>query len=224
VTIGSHGGREIDLLIDYPKPKRNLEERSQKKNPKDVKIARQFGKEFFDGPKSQGYGGYRDWTRWVPVAKRIIGYYDLTPGMEILDVGCAKGFALYGFLQVLPNLKVAGIDVSDYAIENAPESVKPFLRVADAKALPFPDNSFDFVISINTVHNLDLEECKEAIREIERVKRKYAFITVDAFHNEEEERRMRMWNLTALTILSVDDWKNLFREVGYTGDYYWFIP
>ena len=215
---------EIDLLIDYPKPKRNLEERASQKNPEDVKIARQFGKEFFDGLRSQGYGGYKDWTRWVPVAKRIINHYGLTSESSILDVGCAKGFTLYAFLQELPGLKIGGVDVSQYAIENAPELVKPYLKVADAKELPYPDKSFDFVISINTVHNLNLEECKQAIRELERVKKHYAFLTVDAYRDEEEKKRMMMWNLTAQTILSVDEWKKLFAEVGYTGDYYWFIP
>lgn len=215
---------EIDLLIDYPRAKRNLEERVREKSEKDIKIARQFGKEFFDGPRSQGYGGYRDDGRWIPVTKRIIEHYGLKPGMSILDVGCAKGFALSDFLKVMPELKVAGIDVSEYAIENSPESVKPFLKVANAKELPYPDNSFDLVISVNTVHNLELEGCKKAISEIERVKNKFAFITLDAYRNEEEKERMLMWNLTGQTILSVDDWKKLFAEVGYTGDYYWFIP
>lgn len=215
---------EIDLLVDYPKPKRNLEERAGGKNEEDVRIARQFGRGFFDGPRSQGYGGYKDWTRWVPVVKRIINHYNLGPEASILDVGCAKGFTLFGFLQVLPTLKIAGVDVSEYAIENAPESVKPYLKIANAKELPYPDKSFDFVISINTVHNLDLEDCKKAIKEIERVKKSFAFITVDAYRDEKEKERMIMWNLTAQTILSVDDWKKLFTEVGYTGDYYWFIP
>ena len=40
----------------------------------------------------------------------------------------------------------------------------------------------------------------------------------------EEKERMEAWNLTALTYLHVDEWINLFNEVGYTGDYYWFIP
>ena len=215
---------EIDLLIDYPRPKRNLEERASEKSEEDIRIARQFGKEFFDGPRSQGYGGYRDDGRWIPVARRIINYYGLKPGMSILDVGCAKGFALSDFLKVMPGLKVAGIDVSEYAIENSPESVRQFLKVANAKGLPFPDKSFDLVISVNTVHNLALEDCKKAISEIERVKKNFAFITLDAYRDEEEKKRMLMWNLTGLTILSVDDWKKLFEEVGYTGDYYWFIP
>jgi hypothetical protein len=46
---------------------------------------------------------------------------------------------------------------------------------------------------------------------------------MDAWHNDAEHERMLKWNLTALTYMSVDDWKKLFKEVGYSGDYYWFI-
>jgi len=215
---------EINLLIDYPQAKRNLEERAQQKSEEDIRIARQFGQEFFDGPRSQGYGGYRDSSRWAPVARRIINHYGLTPGMSLLDVGCAKGFTLDEFQKALPGLKVAGLDISQYAIENSPSHIRPFLKVGNAKDLPYPDQSFDFVLSVNTIHNLDRDDCKKSLSEIERVKRKFAFITVDAFRTEEERRRMEIWNLTALTILSVDDWLKLFKEVGYTGDYYWFIP
>ena len=35
---------------------------------------------------------------------------------------------------------------------------------------------------------------------------------------------MEAWNLTAKTVMHVDEWKSFFAEVGYTGDYYWFIP
>jgi len=96
--------------------------------------------------------------------------------------------------------------------------------VANAKDLPFPDKSFDLVISINTVHNLEIEECKQAITEIERVKKKNAFLVLDSFRNQREEDRMRKWNITGKTILSVTEWLKVFAEVGYTGDYYWFIP
>ena len=56
--------------------------------------------------------------------------------------------------------------------------------LADVKAdicnLPFKDNEFDYVISINTIHNLPIDNCKTAIKEISRVAKKDAFITVDA--------------------------------------------
>ena len=35
---------------------------------------------------------------------------------------------------------------------------------------------------------------------------------------------MHAWNLTAKTMLHVDEWKDLFNKAGYNGDYYWFIP
>jgi len=215
---------EINLLIDYPKAKRNVEQRAAQKNAEDIRIARQFDREYFDGPRSQGYGGYRDSSRWTPVARTIINHYGLTPGMSLLDVGCAKGFALDEFQKALPGLKVAGLDISQYAIENSPAHIQPFLTIGNAKELPYPDKSFDLVLSVNTIHNLNQDDCKKALSEIERVKRKFAFITVDAYQTEEERRLLEMWNLTALTILSVADWKKLFAEAGYSGDYYWFVP
>jgi hypothetical protein len=80
------------------------------------------------------------------------------------------------------------------------------------------------VISINTIHNLEINDCIQALKEIERVSKGKSFITVDAFRTDEEKSRMFDWNLTAKTILSVVEWEALFVEVGYTGDYYWFTP
>ena len=89
-------------------------------------------------------------------------YYGLTKESKILDVGCGKGFMLYDFVQLIPGIQVTGIDISTYAIENAKEEVKDFVRVANAKDLPFEDDSFDLVISITTLHNLEAEECVKA--------------------------------------------------------------
>lgn len=218
-------GREIDLLVDYPKAKRNLEERAAGKTEEQRAIARQFGKEFFDGDRSTGYGGFSYMSRfWQPVIPTFVAHWGLTSDSSLLDVGCAKGFMLYDVREAVPGITVAGIDVSEYAIENGKPEVRDFLSVADAKSLPFDDDSFDVVISINTVHNLERDECAQALQEIERVARQGAFITVDAYRNDEEYERMMAWNLTAKTIMSVDDWVAFFNEVGYTGDYYWFIP
>jgi len=216
---------EINLLVNYPQSKRDLTDRQEKKSPEDQAIARKFDREFFDGDRRFGYGGYSYMARfWEPVVPDFQKHYQLKAGSSILDVGCAKGFMLYDFMRLIPGITVKGIDVSPYAIENAKEEAKPFLSVANAEKLPFPDKSFDLVISINTIHNLPLEECKQALREIQRVSRKHAFITVDAYRTPEEKKRMDMWNLTALTYMSVKEWEKLFAEVGYTGDYYWFIP
>jgi SAM-dependent methyltransferase len=217
-------GEEINLLDLYPRSKRPIEERAKLVTEEHRKIARQFGKEYFDGDRMYGYGGYSYHPRfWQATVRRFRDYYNLSENASILDVGCAKGFMLHDFKELMPNLKTAGIDISGYAIEHAIETVKPLLRVGNAKELPFENNTFDLVISINTIHNLSVKECKQALREIQRVSRSHAFVTMDAWRNEEEHQRMLMWNLTALTYMHVDDWKQLFKEVGYTSDYYWFI-
>ncbi len=215
---------EINLLDHYPRSKRPIEERGNQITAEHREIARKFDREFFDGDRLSGYGGYSYHPRfWQETVKRFREYYHLNKNAAILDVGCAKGFMLHDFKQLLPELTVAGIDVSQYAIENAIEDMRPYIRVGNACELPYPDNSFDLVISINTIHNLPIDKCKKALREIERVSRSHSFITIDAWRNEAEKERMLKWNLTALTYMHVNDWKLLFDEVGYTGDYYWFI-
>lgn len=218
-------GTEIDLLKNYPRPKRNVEERGTTKTAEDRALARRFDKEFFDGERRQGYGGYTYNPRfWQPAIPAFQRHFGLTAESSVLDVGCAKGFMMHDIAELIPEITVKGIDVSGYAIENAIDDMKPHVRVGDARQLPFPDRSFDVVISVNTIHNLDLEGCTKALREIERVKARGSFVTVDAYRSEEEKRRMDAWNLTARTIMSVDEWVSLFDEVRYTGDYYWFIP
>jgi SAM-dependent methyltransferase len=218
-------GSEIDLLVNYPKSKRNVEDRGQSKTEADRAIARQFGKEFFDGDRSQGYGGFNYLPRfWQPVIPTLQQHFGLGPQSSVLDVGCAKGFMMHDLAELISGITVKGIDVSEYAITNAMEDMRPHVQVADARKLPFQDNSFDVVISINTVHNLVREECGKALQEIERVSRGKSYITVDAYRSEEERTRMYAWNLTAQTVMHVDEWKAFFAEVGYSGDYYWFIP
>jgi SAM-dependent methyltransferase len=218
-------GVEIDLLVNYPKPSRDVAARGASKTEADREIARRFGKDFFDGDRRTGYGGFAYHPRfWQPVIPTLRSHFNLTAGSSVLDVGCAKGFMIHDLAELIPGITVRGVDVSAYAIEHAIESMRPHVLVADARALPFEDKSFDVVISINTIHNLDREDLVKALREIERVNRRGAFITVDAYRTDEERRRMEAWNLTARTILSVEGWKHLFAEAGYTGDYYWFIP
>ncbi len=218
-------GREVDLLVNYPRTKRNVEERGQEKTEEDRAIARQFGKDFFDGDRKHGYGGFRYMPRfWQPVIPTFQAHWGLTAESSVLDVGCAKGFMMHDMAELIPGITVKGVDVSEYAIENGIEDMRPHMSVADARELPFEDKSFDVVISINTIHNLEREACGKALQEIERVARQGAFVTVDAYRDEAEKERMYAWNLTAKTIMSVDEWVSFFDEVGYTGDYYWFIP
>jgi SAM-dependent methyltransferase len=218
-------GKEIDLLANYPKSKRDLNARLDSKSIESRIIGRKFGFDYFDGDRNFGYGGFTYNPKfWQPVVPTIRDFYGLTGSSSVLDVGCAKGYFLYDLQLLIPTISIKGLDISEYAIENSKIEVKNNLLVGNATSLPFENNSFDLVISVNTIHNLDKHNCAIALKEIERVSSGKSFITVDAYKNDLEKKRMEAWNLTAQTIMSVDEWKNFFLEVGYTGDYYWFTP
>jgi SAM-dependent methyltransferase len=214
--------REIDLLDRYPRVRRNIAAREAAK-PHQREIARRFGREYFDGERGQGYGGYRYDGRWVAIAERMRDFYRLEAGDAVLDIGCAKGFLVHDLRQVIPGIRVAGIDLSSYAIETAMPDVKPYLVVGSADALPYPDGTFDLVISINTVHNLELPRCVQAIAEMERVGRRFKYLQVDSYRNDEEHEKFERWQLTALTHFDPDGWRTVLRQAGYAGEYSWTI-
>ena len=216
-------GSEINLLDTHPRTIRDYDKRAAEKTPEIVRIAKQFGRDFFDGDRKCGYGGYQYDGRWKTVVRRMREFFKLPDNAAILDVGCGKGFMLHDFNELMPKCTIAGIDVSEYAVENSMADVKPYLKIASAEKLPYQDKTFDLVVSINSIHNLPPERLKMALREVMRLTRRNAYISVDAWRNDMEKENLFKWVLTAETMMHVDDWKKLFAEVGYTGDYWWFI-
>lgn len=216
--------KEINLLQGLPKTKRNIEKRAAGKDPKVVEISKQFGKEYFDGSRDYGYGGYRYDGRWVPVAQDIVRHFGLKSGDRVLDVGCAKGFLVKDLMSVCPGLEVFGLDISHYALTHCEKEVIGRLHLGTAKDLPFPDNSFDCVISLNTLHNFKRHDVIKAVSEIERVsKGSKSFIQVDSYNTPQEKELFESWVLTAEYHDYPEEWLKLFQEAGYTGDYYWTI-
>jgi len=182
-------------------------------------VAKKFGKDYWDGERQFGYGGYRYDGRWSVVAEEMVKYYHLKSGQKILDVGCGKGFLLYELIKASQGINVRGIDISNYAVENAKEEVRPFLMEAKAQSLPFEDKSFDFVYSITTLHNLYIYDLKKAVQEIQRVSRGKSYICVESYRNEHEKANLLYWQLTCECFFTPEEWEWLFKEWGYTGDY-----
>ena len=120
-------------------------------------LAKKWDFDYWDGDRRINYGGYKYMEgRWEKVAKLMIDHYGLKAGDKILDIGCGKGFLLYDFTKILPGIEIYGIDVSNYALENSKEEIKDKLIYGNATLLPYEDNYFDFVFSLNTFHNLQL--------------------------------------------------------------------
>lgn len=216
-------GKEIDLLSVLPRTRRNLEARKEAKDPEVVRISKQYGEMYFDGPRDYGYGGYRYDGRWQPVARDIIAYYGLRPGNRVLDAGCAKGFLVRDLLAALPGLEVFGLDISEYALMHCHPEVVGRLHLGTVEKMPFPDGSFDCVLSLDTVHNLPRARAKAALQEIQRLSGGRAFVRVDSYRTPEQKAVFEGWVLTAEFHDYPEGWLQLFGEAGYTGDYAWTI-
>lgn len=111
---------------------------------------------------------------------------DKAGARRILDLGCGTGsntlfLARKGFL-------VVGLDVSASAIAEAQQflaavQIENVVLIAnDMKALPFPDEDFDAVVSINVIHHAKLSEIERTVGEIRRVLRSngVGVVTVDS--------------------------------------------
>ncbi len=216
-------GQEINLLRSIPRTKRNIEAREDAKDPEVVRISKEYGEMYFDGPRDYGYGGYKYDGRWVSVAKDMIEHFGLKPGDKVLDVGCAKGFLVNDLLDALPGLEVFGLDISEYAMMNCHPNVIGRLHLGSADKLPFPDGSFDCVISLDTVHNLPRDRARIALQEIQRLSGGKAFVRVDSYRTPEQKAIFESWVLTAEFHDYPEGWLKLFEQAGYTGDYYWTI-
>ncbi len=180
--------------------------------------AKEYEADYWDGDRRYGYGGYRYMPgRWKPVAEAMIEEYGLKKGDKILDVGCGKAYLLYE-LHLL-GMEVHGFDISEHGLADAKEEIRDNLFNHRAeKPYPFADNEFDLVITLNTLHNLEIFDLKVALEEIERVgKNKY--ICVESYRNELEQFNLQCWALTCESFYTKRAWEWVFDHFGYTGDF-----
>lgn len=184
-----------------------------------MEIAKKYGRDFWDGERRYGYGGYVYDGRWARVARDLIDLYHLPAGARILDVGCGKGFLLYEFSRLLPGAELHGFDISSYAVGQAKEEIRDRLFVQRAEApYDFPDGYFDLVVSLGTLHNLGLSDLAKALAEVERVGRE-KYVMVESYRSEAELFNLQCWALTCESFFRPEEWLWVMEASGYSGDY-----
>ncbi len=175
---------------------------------------------YYDGARENGYGGFRYDGRWKALIPSIAERYGLDASSRVLEVGCKKGFFLHDIAAVIPGIEVAGVENHPYPLEHAMPSVKPYMLLADYEKLPYPDDHFDFVLAFASIYMLHLGGVMQALREIERVCRGGAYVTLGAYSTQEGKELFQDWTLIGTTVLHVDEWRAVFEETGYKGDYF----
>ena len=210
--------REFYLLKNYS----NLKQRYVGKNLRTVKnriVASYRGKEFYDGHRNNGYGGYKYDKRWQKVATDIFKIYKLNDKAKILQIGSDKGFLLNDIKLLKPFSTVRGIEISNYAISKTVTSVKKFIIKSNFYDLPFKNNYFDFVLAIGPIYSLNLADAIKCLKEIKRVGKGKSFITLGSYNSISEFNLFRYWTLLGCTILSKSEWIQVLKHCKYTGDY-----
>lgn len=182
-------------------------------------VAREYGRDYWDGDRRYGYGGYRYDGRWKPVAERLIAHYGLKEDARILDVGCGKAHLLHELARLLPQADVRGFDISAHGLETSPPEIRERLWMQRAEdPYPFPDGHFDLVLSLMSLHNLELPALASALAEIERVGRA-KFVALESYRDPAELFNLQCWALTCESFFRPEEWEWMFRTAGYTGDY-----
>ena len=213
--------REVSFFFNtHSSSKREYEKYMNSEKPECMTIAKKYGKEFFDGERKYGYGGYKYIQgRWDNVLNQIISFYQLNEKSKVIDAGAGKGFFLNDLKSKIKSDHLYGFDISDYAVEHCPKEIKKNFFVHDIKNnLNFNDKFFDLLTCFGVIHNLKIFEIEKTISEIKRVSKKQ-YLWVESYRNDKELFNLQCWAKTCESFFAPDEWIWLFKKFGYEGEY-----
>ena len=213
--------REFNLLEEYPSPEKPRYVGSDLRTINHRIVATLRDKDFFDGNRNYGYGGFKYDGRWKKIAKKIANEYNLDNKSSFLQLGCEKGFLLHDLKNILPNLKIRGLETSDYAVNNSMEDVRKYIsKTKNYINLEYEENKFDFILALGVVYTLNLSDAIQCLKEIQRISKGKSFVILASYETIQDYWLFRQWTVLGSTILLKNDWIEVLNHVNYTGDYY----
>ena len=210
-------GKHIDIGY-FKKPVKVRAKVAKERTVINKIYAWELGKEYYDGSRLNGYGGFKYDGRWLKLLPKIIKRYKLTKNSKVLDLGCKKGFLLKDLNILLPGIKTYGIENHPYALKNTVKCQSKLIQ-ANYTKLPFKNKSLDFVIAFNSLYMQNLGDVIKSLKEIERVSKK-SYVVLASGENDDERNKFYKWTLIGTTILLKKEWKTLFKKIKFKGDYY----
>ena len=213
--------REFNLLGEYPSPDKPRYVGSNLRTINHRIVAAYRDKNFFDGDRNFGYGGFKYDGRWKKVADKLCDEYKLSDNSSFLQLGCEKGFLLKDLRSKYANMQITGLETSNYAISSSMNEIKNNVKFCDNYLkLNYKDNEFDFIMALGVVYTHSLGDAIKCLKEIQRVGKGKSFITLASYEDQNDFWLFKQWSLLGTTILHKDEWKELLKHTNYSGDYF----
>jgi len=183
-------------------------------------IAWKLGKEYYDGSRINGYGGFKYDGRWKVLLPNLIKRYKLTKKSKVLEIGCKKGFLLHDLNLLIPGIQSYGIENHKYPITKIRKKLKKNIYYREYYNLDnFNSNQFDLVIAFNSIYMQNLGDVIKTLKQIKRISKK-SYISIASYSTKRDRNKFLDWTLLGTTILKKQEWKKIFNLIGYKGDYY----
>ena len=117
-------------------------------------------------------------------------------------------------------MRVEGLETSSYAILNSMPEIKKNIKYCNNYTnFNYKDKEFDFIIGLGVVYTHSLPDAIKCLKEIQRIGKGKSFITLRAYEDEKDRKLFSYWTLLGNTLLRKDDWLEVLKHSGYTGDF-----
>lgn len=126
-----------------------------------------YDKVYFEEGVARGVSGYTNYT-WqpeftIPLAHRIIRKLGIQPGMDTLEVGCAKGYLVKAMR--LLDIDAWGYDVSRYAVDQVPTDTKIYVVHSNVGEIPFDYFEFDWILAKDVLEHFTEKQLSSFLKE-----------------------------------------------------------
>lgn len=179
-----------------------------------------YGHDYFERGIETGVSGYSNY-RWIPeltipLCDSIADWAGISKNDTILDYGCAKGYIVNGFR--LLHYKCFGVDISQYAIDQALPETRQFVRLIDSVnedviSMFGLNGMFDWIVCKDVLEHIDNDHLYDVLRFFKRSARSFAVIVplgngttfnIPSYENDETHviRRPLEW------------WSSMFKASG----------
>jgi SAM-dependent methyltransferase len=184
-------------------------------------------REEFNRWAEAGRGEGMESDHW-PITKPVLELMQIGPGDNLLDMGCGSGWLARALAQRAPEGRVVGMDISDEMIRHARQASINYVNIVFAVGgvddIPWEPNFFDKAISVESAYYWP--DPAKGIRELHRVLHEggSAWILINFFRDNADSHQWAEKLQVPVHLLSAEEWKQLFRDAGFTDIAHKFIP